>query len=132
MSVSDTRAQIPSVVERTRPLKAGAGVVAAHFLGRIAVFVLGEEALVAERLRTSDVMTLYVRWGDWVGMLVREGLRQRVHAGPASLRLAAAAATASVATGQMVQLSATPKDASGNPVSGIAVRITCPGALLGR
>ena len=31
---------------------------------------LGEEALVADRLRTSDVMTLYVRWGDWVGMLV--------------------------------------------------------------
>ena len=31
---------------------------------------LGEEALVADRLRTSDVLTLYVRWGDWVGMLV--------------------------------------------------------------
>jgi len=45
MSVSDTRAQIPSVVERTRPLKADAAVVAAHFLGQIAVFALGEEAL---------------------------------------------------------------------------------------
>ena len=45
MSVSDTRAQIPSVVERTRPLKADAAVVAAHFLGQIAVFVLGEEVL---------------------------------------------------------------------------------------
>ena len=31
---------------------------------------LGEEALVADRLRTSDVTTLYVRWGDWVGTLV--------------------------------------------------------------
>ena len=30
---------------------------------------LGQEALVAERLRTSDVTTLYVRWGDWVGSL---------------------------------------------------------------
>ena len=45
MSVTDTRAQIPSVVERTRPLKADAPVVAAHFLGQTAVFMLGEEAL---------------------------------------------------------------------------------------
>src|SRR5919109_1690719 len=45
MSVSDTRAQIPYVVERTRPLKADAAVVAAHFLGQTAIFVLGEEAL---------------------------------------------------------------------------------------
>ena len=35
----------PSVVERTRPIAAGAPVVAAHFLGRTAAFVLGEEAL---------------------------------------------------------------------------------------
>lgn len=31
---------------------------------------LGKEAIVADRLRTSDVTTLYVRWGDWVGTLV--------------------------------------------------------------
>lgn len=30
---------------------------------------LGQEAIVADRLRTSDVTTLYVRWGDWVGTL---------------------------------------------------------------
>jgi apolipoprotein N-acyltransferase len=30
---------------------------------------LGQEAVVADRLRTSDVTTLYVRWGDWVGLL---------------------------------------------------------------
>ena len=36
---------IPSVVERTRPVTAGAPVVAAHFLGETAVFVLGEETL---------------------------------------------------------------------------------------
>jgi WD40 repeat protein len=45
MSETDTRAQLSSVVERTRPLKANAAVVAAHFLGQTAIFVLGEEAL---------------------------------------------------------------------------------------
>jgi apolipoprotein N-acyltransferase len=29
---------------------------------------LEQEAIVADRLRTSDVTTLYVRWGDWVGL----------------------------------------------------------------
>ena len=43
--VTDTRTDIPSVVERTRPLAAGAPVVAAHFLGQTAAFVLGEETL---------------------------------------------------------------------------------------
>src|SRR5262249_61281987 len=44
--MTDPRANIPSVVERTRPVKAGAPVVAAHFLGQTAAFVLGEGALV--------------------------------------------------------------------------------------
>jgi WD40 repeat protein len=44
--MTDSRADIPSVVERTRPVDAAAPVVAAHFLGQTAVFVLGEEALV--------------------------------------------------------------------------------------
>src|SRR6266699_7322660 len=44
--MTDPRANIPSVAERTRPVKAGAPVVAAHFLGQTAVFVLGEGALV--------------------------------------------------------------------------------------
>jgi WD40 repeat protein len=35
-----------SVVERTRPLAIDGGIVAAHFLGRTAAFVLGEEAIV--------------------------------------------------------------------------------------
>ena len=43
--MTDTKSDIPSVVERTRPIKADAPVVAAHFLGQTAVFVLGEEAL---------------------------------------------------------------------------------------
>src|SRR6266566_4220743 len=43
--MTDTRADIPSVVERMRPLDAEAPVVAAHFLGQTAIFVLGEEAV---------------------------------------------------------------------------------------
>jgi WD40 repeat protein len=41
--VTDTA--VASVVERTRPIAAGAPVVSAHVLGRTAVFALGEEAL---------------------------------------------------------------------------------------
>ena len=44
--MTDSRANTPSVVERTRPVKTGAPVVAAHFLRETAVFVLGEGALV--------------------------------------------------------------------------------------
>src|SRR5438132_12605003 len=43
--MTETRAGIPSIAERARPLAAGAPVVAAHFLQETAVFVLGEEAL---------------------------------------------------------------------------------------
>jgi WD40 repeat protein len=43
--MTDTRDTIPSVVERTRAVAAGAPVVAAHFLGETAVFVLSEETL---------------------------------------------------------------------------------------
>jgi len=43
--MSDTAQNTPSVVERTRLISAGAPVVAIHFLGRTAAFVLGEEAL---------------------------------------------------------------------------------------
>ena len=39
------RGSIPSVVERVRPVAAGAPVVGIHFLKETAVFVLGEEAL---------------------------------------------------------------------------------------
>jgi WD40 repeat protein len=44
-SMTDSRANSVSVVERTRQVAAGGPVVAAYFLGRTAVFVLGEEAL---------------------------------------------------------------------------------------
>ena len=43
--MTDTQAQIPSVVDRTRLVAAGAPVVATHFLRQTAAFALGEEAL---------------------------------------------------------------------------------------
>jgi WD40 repeat protein len=43
--MSDTRTDTASIVERIRPVAAGGPVVAVHFLGDDAVFVLGEEAL---------------------------------------------------------------------------------------
>jgi len=43
--MTDTRSDTVSVVERARAVAAGGAVIAAHFLGRTAVFVLGEEAL---------------------------------------------------------------------------------------
>ena len=44
--MTDTRSDTVSVVDRTRAVDAGGAVFAAHFLGRTAVFVLGEEAIV--------------------------------------------------------------------------------------
>jgi WD40 repeat protein len=60
--VTDTRANIPSVVERTRPVTAGAPVVAAHFLGQTAVFVLGEGVLVLAP-RAGEVRSVPVHGG---------------------------------------------------------------------
>lgn len=44
--MSDKRNDTVSVVERTRAVSAGGAVIAAHYLGRTAAFVLGEEAVV--------------------------------------------------------------------------------------
>ena len=44
--MTDTRSDTVSVVDRIHPLAAGGAVVAAHFLGRTAAFVLGEEGMV--------------------------------------------------------------------------------------
>jgi WD40 repeat protein len=44
--VTDVSPNTPTVVERTRKIAAGALVVAAHFLGRTAALVLGEEAMI--------------------------------------------------------------------------------------
>jgi WD40 repeat protein len=43
--MTDTPQTVPSLAGRVRRFDAGATVVAAHFLGRVPVFVLGEEAL---------------------------------------------------------------------------------------
>ena len=44
--MTDTRNETVSVVERTHSVAASGPVIAAHFLGRTAVFVLAEEAMV--------------------------------------------------------------------------------------
>ena len=44
--MTDTRNDTASVVERVHAVAANGPVIAAHFLGRMAVFVLGEEAMV--------------------------------------------------------------------------------------
>lgn len=43
--MTDTPANTPSVIERTRPIPVGEPIVAAHFLGDTPVFVLAEDAL---------------------------------------------------------------------------------------
>ncbi|MGP0092697.1 MAG: WD40 repeat domain-containing protein [Xanthobacteraceae bacterium] len=43
--MADTQANTPSLTDRVRPVDAGAPVIAIHFLGPTAAFVLGEEAL---------------------------------------------------------------------------------------
>jgi WD40 repeat protein len=43
--MSDTRPATPSIAEQVRRVAAGGAVVAAHFLGDVVVFVLGDEAL---------------------------------------------------------------------------------------
>jgi hypothetical protein len=45
--MNEGRCEIPSVIERARPVAAEATIVAAHFLDSLAVFILGEEALLS-------------------------------------------------------------------------------------
>jgi WD40 repeat protein len=60
--MTDTRTDTPSVVERTRPIKADAPVVGLHFLGDTAAFVLGEEALLLAP-REGDEQRIAVHGG---------------------------------------------------------------------
>jgi WD40 repeat protein len=60
--MSDLRRDTVSVVERTRAVAAGGAIVSAHFLGRSAVFVLGEEALVVAEPE-GDVRRMAVHGG---------------------------------------------------------------------
>src|ERR1700712_1205632 len=43
--MASTESGVPSIVEHTRAVAAGAPVIGIHFLGRTAAFVLGEETL---------------------------------------------------------------------------------------
>jgi WD40 repeat protein len=61
-AVTDTKSDIPSVVERTRPVKADAPIVGAHFFGNTAVLVLGDEALLLVP-RQGDMRSLPVHGG---------------------------------------------------------------------
>ncbi|MGZ3348348.1 MAG: WD40 repeat domain-containing protein, partial [Xanthobacteraceae bacterium] len=60
--MTEARNDIPSVVERTRPVKADAPVVAVHFLGTTTVFVRGEETLLLVP-KTGDTRTAAVHGG---------------------------------------------------------------------
>src|SRR5258705_1135714 len=48
-AMTETHTDIPSVVERTRPVQVDGAVVDVCFIGDAAAFVLGEEALVLVR-----------------------------------------------------------------------------------
>ena len=58
--MTNVRSHTVSVIDRTRPVAAGAPVVAAHFLGRTAVFVLGEEALLFVEPEAGRAMEEFV------------------------------------------------------------------------
>jgi len=92
--MTDTRADMPSVAERTRPVKADA--VAAHFLGQTAVFVLGEEALL------------------FVG---RDGAEQRVAAHGGAILASAADGERIVTGGDDGKLAATAADGASTAIA---------------
>jgi WD40 repeat protein len=52
--MASTESGAPSIVEHTRAVAAGAPVIGIHFLGRIAAFVLGEEALLFASLDGAE------------------------------------------------------------------------------
>jgi WD40 repeat protein len=69
--MSESRSDTVSVVERTRTLAAGGTVAAAHFLGRMAVFVLAEEALLLTAPR-GEPKTVAVHGGAILASAVGE------------------------------------------------------------
>src|SRR6202021_2932442 len=60
--MSDTRNDTVSVVERTHAVAASGAVIAAHFLGKTAAFVLAEEAVVLAE-PTGEPRTVAVHGG---------------------------------------------------------------------
>src|ERR1700735_1852162 len=69
--MTDTRSDTVSVVDRTHPVAAGGSVIAAHFLGRMAVFVLGEETLVLAAPR-GEAKSVTVHGGAILASAVSE------------------------------------------------------------
>jgi WD40 repeat protein len=74
--VSET-SETPSVVERTRPVAAGAPVAGAHFIGKVAVFALGEEAVLLAPEGAAE-QRVVVHAG---GILAMAGDRKRIVTG---------------------------------------------------
>jgi WD40 repeat protein len=74
--VSTTQAP-PSVIERTRPVAAGAAVIGVHFLRKVAAFVLAEEALL---LAPADAAEARVALHDG-GILTTAGDGARIVTG---------------------------------------------------
>jgi WD40 repeat protein len=52
--MASSESGVPSIVEHTRAVAAGAPVIGIHFLGRTAAFVLGEEALLLASLDDAE------------------------------------------------------------------------------
>jgi WD40 repeat protein len=71
--MTDTRNDTVSVVDRTHPVAAGGAVIAAHFLGRMAVFVLGEETLVLAAPR-GEAKSVAVHGGAILASAVGESV----------------------------------------------------------
>jgi len=69
--------ETPSVVERTRPVAAGAAVVGAHFIGKVAAFALAEEAVLLAPEGAAE-QRVVVHAG---GILAMAGDRKRVVTG---------------------------------------------------
>jgi WD40 repeat protein len=69
--------ETPSVVERTRPVAAGAAVVGAHFIGKVAAFALAEEAVLLAPEGAAE-QRVAVHAG---GILAMTGDRRRVVTG---------------------------------------------------
>ena len=71
--MTDTRNDSASVVERTHAVAANGTVIAAHFLGRMAVFVLGDEAMVLAPPR-GEPKTVAVHGGAILATAVGEAV----------------------------------------------------------
>jgi len=71
--MSETRNDSASVVERIHAVAANGAVIAAHFLGRMAVFVLGDETMVLAPPR-GEAKTLAVHGGAILATAVGESV----------------------------------------------------------